>query len=153
MEPPGLYRTVGAPGSAAALSDRKRAAWPCRVTELRFQGVYLPADLILKRPLHTGWIISKDVGATEWISEFCTSLKPDEDRAPIPPLFGIRSVRQNADGTYLLQGMAWDAGYLQRWEQDWLCGPGDDSVTAALRKMDPWLRQRYTGVYRGESRP
>ena len=147
MEPPGLLRTVGAPGSVRQNSDRKQAAWPCRLVELRFCGVYLPAGLILSRPLNTGWIVSKDIDVGTWVSAFHTSLNPEQDTSPINPLT-VRSVRQNADGSYLLQGTAWDAGHLQDWPQDWLCGPGAEVVTSAVRKMDGWLRQRYTGAYR-----
>ena len=123
----------------------RAAAWPGRVVELRFCGVYLPAALILRRPLHSGWIVSRDVGPNEWRADLHASL--DDDRTPINGLHEIKSIRQNAGGTYLMQGMAWDAGYLKRWQQDWLCGPDDASVSAALQKMEHWLRQRYTGTF------
>jgi len=152
MEPPGIYRTTGSPGSSADTAARRYAAWPWRVVELRFCGVYLPAQLIRERPYNTGWIVSKDTGPSEYRASFHTSLKAEDDLAPLCPLTNIRSVRHNdADGTYLLQGLAYDLGRLQRWPQDWLCGPNDDSVTAALTRMDGWLRQRYTGDY-GRSR-
>ncbi len=97
--------------------------------------------------MNTGWIVSKELGAGQWGSEFFTSLRKEENKSPVQSLVLIHSVRQNADGTYLIQGEAWDSGFLSRWPQDWLCGPGDDTVIAALRKMDSWLRQRYTGTY------
>lgn len=145
MEPPGLYRSPAAPGSDADRVARRNAAWPCRVAELRFCGVYLPADLILQHQVHTGWIVSQV--AEDWASTLYSSIK--EDRSTINPLHAIREVRKNEDGTYLLQGMAWDVGYLQRHPQDWIVGPVDeaDSVGAAVRRMDGWLRKRYAGVY------
>lgn len=67
----------------------------------------------------------------------------------MPELFAIRSVRKSDEGIYLLQGTAWDAGYLQSWQQDWVCGPVDEreSVLDAVENMDGWLKQRYTGRY------
>lgn len=115
------------------------------MVELRYQGMYLPANLILRRPLHTGWIVSQDTGPDEWASHLYVSLK--DERSPLNALHAIKTVLKNDDGTYLLRGKAWDAGYVERWPQDWLCGPGDDSLVTALHKMDGWLRQRYTGTF------
>lgn len=150
MEPPGIFRTVGAPGSVRANSDRKQAAWPCRLVELRFCGVYLPSELILSRPLHTGWIVSKDTGVGERVCTFYTSADLDGP-SPVPPLtvhLGDGKVRQNQDGTYLIHGRSCDAGYLSEWPQTWLCGPGSEVVSAAVRGMTAWLRARYTGQWR-----
>lgn len=146
IEPPGLYRSGAAPGSDAERVARRNAAWPCRVAELRFCGVYLPAALILQHQVHTGWIVSQP--ADRWASTLYSSVK--EERSPVNPLHAIHEVRANADGTYLLRGMSWDVGYLQRHQQDWIVGPVDeaDSVGAAVRKMDAWLRKRYTGAWR-----
>ena len=144
-----MYRTVGSPGSQQAISDRKRAAWPCRLVELPFCGVYLPAELLLQRPVLSGWIVSIDSGVGERTSTFLTSLSAG-DSSPINPLtvhLGEGRVRQNQDGTYLLHGTAWDAVYLSRWPQAWLCGPGTEVVTAALKQMSAWLQRRYTGQF------
>jgi len=146
-----MYRTTGAPGSIAAKADRRHAAWPCRLVELRFCGVYLPAELILGRPLHTGWIISRDIGIGVRVSSFFTSLDADA-RSHVNALtvyLGDDKVRLNQeDGTYLIQGTAWDAGHLSEWPQTWLCGPGSDVVTAAVNRMGSWLQKRYTGQFR-----
>lgn len=148
MEPPGLYRTVGSPGSARDLSDRRQAAWPCRLAVLRHHGVYLPAPLILRRTLYSGWMLSRDADLDIRVCSFVTSLEQDGGRSPVEPLkVRPQSVRQNPDGTYLLQGVAWDEGYLGEWQQDWLCGPNNDVVTAAINRMAGWLAQRYTGHF------
>lgn len=148
VNPPGLYRTSAAPGSTVVRAELRNAAWPCRVAQLRYDGIYLPADLILSHHLFTGWIISTDMGPGEWESTLYTSIK--DERSLINPLTEIRTVRQRGDGIYLLQGTAWDAGYLQRRPQDWICGPVDESesVMAAVREIDGWLKQRYIGAYR-----
>lgn len=151
MEPPGMFRTTGAPGSPRALSDEKAAAWPCRLVELRFCGVYLPVGLLLSRPLHTGWIISRDVGVDIRVCTFTTSLNPGDHQSHVSALtvlLGEDRVRQNSDGTYLLHGTAWDSGHLSVWPQTWLCGPGSEVVTAAVNRMGAWLQARYTGQYR-----
>lgn len=147
IDPPGLHHTQGAPGSDADRVARRNAAWPCRVAELRFCGVYLPADLILKRQVRTGWIVSEIADIRVWASTLYSSAS--DARSSILEIHAVREARKNDDGTYLLQGMAWDAGYLQRHQQDWIVGPVDeaDSVGAAVRRMDGWLRKRYTGVY------
>lgn len=116
------------------------------MAELRFCGVYLPASLILSRPLHTGWIVSKQIEARTWQSWIYTSLDPGQETSPLNPLM-VHEARQNPDGTYLLRGMAWDAGYLNQWPQEWLCGPGNDAVTTALNGMEHWLQHRYTGAW------
>ena len=144
-----MFRTVGSPGSVRAIADRKQAAWPCRLVELRFCGVYLPAELLLGRPLLSGWLVSQDAGVAERVCTFHTTLSAGEP-SPLNPLtvhLGDGQVRLNMDGTYLIQGIAWDAGYLNRWPQTWLCGPGNEVVAAALQRMSAWLRSRYTGRY------
>lgn len=148
IEPPGLYRVVGASDSDVARVARRNAAWPCRVAELRFCGVYLPADLILRHQVRTGWIVSRDVDVGTWESTLQSSAS--DPRSAVLEIYAVRDVRKNEDGTYLLRGMAWDVGHLQRHQQDWIVGPvdGDDSVGAAVRKLDGWLRKRYTGARR-----
>lgn len=150
MGPPGMLRTIGSPGSIRAISAKKQAAWPCRLVELRFCGVYLPAGLILSLPLHSGWIVSKDTGVGERVCTFYTSADLDGP-SPLAPLtvhLGNGKVRQNQDGTYLIHGRAWDGGHLGEWPQAWLCGPGTEVLTAAIRGMSAWLRERYTGQWR-----
>ena len=146
-EPPGLHHPVGSPDSDASRIARRHAAWPCRVAELRFCGVYLPADLVLARQVRTGWIVSEISDVRTWAATLQSSAS--DTRSAILSIHAVRDVREHEDGTYLLRGMAWDAGYLQRHPQDWIVGPVDeaDSVGAAVRKLDGWLRQRYTGRY------
>lgn len=144
-DPPGLLCTSASPGSIVAIAERNRVAWPCRVAELRFRGTHLPAELLLSRPYYAGHIVTVSSAPQEWESTLYASL--DEERTHINPLSEIRTIRLNHDGMYLLGGTAWDAGYFQRWPQDWLCGPTDEVVTNALRTISGWLRKRYTGVY------
>jgi len=147
IEPPGLHHPVGSPDSDASRIARRHAAWPCRVAELRFCGIYLPADLIQRHQVRTGWIVSEISDVRTWASALYSSAS--DTRSAILSIHAVRDVRQNDDGTYLLRGMAWDVGWLQRHQQDWIVGPVDgvDSVGAAVRKMDGWLRKRYTGRY------
>lgn len=146
-EPPGLYRVVGASDSDAARVARRNAAMPCRVAELRFCGVYLPADLIQRHQVRTGWIVSEISDVRTWAATLYSSAS--DPRSGVLEIHAVREVRKNEDGTYLLRGMAWDVGYLQRHQQDWIVGPVDeaDTVGAAVRKLDGWLRQRYSGRY------
>lgn len=100
--------------------------------------------------MHSGWILSKDTGVGERVCMFYTSADLDGP-SPVTPLtvhLGASKVRQNQDGTYLIHGRAWDAGHLSEWPQTWLCGPGSEVLSSAVRGMSAWLKERYTGQWR-----
>lgn len=144
MDPPAILRSDSAPGSAARLADTAATAWRCHVAQLRFCGVYLPAALVWERHACAGWLISRSTGAQEWSAE----LSGDQQglQALAFPLFQVRGEGiTERDGVYLLRGQQWDAGRLQCWPQDWLCGPTAEATREALMPLDGWLRARYTG--------
>lgn len=142
---PGVPRPfAGPPNCLGDKANRIAAGVPAFVAELRFSGVFLPARLLHRRAIPQGLLVS-----THQASGWGTSLHPlDGDIWPLlNNLSRARVVRQRADGVMLLGGVQWDAGYLQRWPQTWLCAPSEAAAISAIDHLQPWLDGRYTGTY------
>ncbi len=128
------------------MADTAATAWHCHVAQLRFCGVYMPVALVQAHHLFDGWLISRSTGVQEWSVEL--SKDQQARHAAVFPLFQVREPAvTKRDGIFLLRGQQWDAGYLQRWPQSWLCGPSAEATRDALLSLDGWLSARYTGSY------
>lgn len=149
MEPPGVCRTSATPGSTNAAEALSACAWPAWVAELRFCGIYLPAQLIASRRISAGHLVSLDANIGIWHCHLFTD-KPSSiyDPARIHGLFNVHKVRRSGDNTYLLHGEAWDDGYLRSWPQTWLCAGNKERVLNTLDGMAAWLQEHYRGTYR-----
>lgn len=140
MDLPGITPpSSAAPGSQADQANRRIHGLLACVVPLRFAGVFLPAQLLRRRPMPIGLLVS-----TQYERAWTTSLYDMEgDRQLQGGLWHARIAKRRDASTMVLAGSQWDEGFLRRWPQSLLCAPSVDSANAVIGHMSPWLNQRY----------
>lgn len=140
MDLPGKLPPISAaPGSMSDKANRRKHGLLACVVPLRFAGVFLPAQLLQRRPMPVGLIVStcRDGvwSASLWDSEGGSHLRHG--------LWHARVVKRRDARTMVLAGAEWDEVYLRQWPQSWLCAPDVETANMVIGHMSPWLRQRY----------
>lgn len=140
MDLPGITPSSdSAPGSLADNANRKKHGLLACVVPLRFAGVFLPVQLLRRRPMPVALVVS-----TQFNGVWTTSLYDREgDRQLLHGLWHARVVKRRDACTMVLAGSEWDDGFLRQWPQSWLCAPSEQSANVLLGHLSPWLRQRY----------
>jgi len=140
MQLPGITPSSGAaPGSLADNANRRKHGLSACVVPLRFAGVFLPAQLLQRRPAAAGLIVS-----AQFSGVWTTSLFDLEGQHELRHgLTRARVVKRRDACTMVLAGFEWDEGFLRQWPQSWLCAPTAAAANVLLGHLSPWLRQRY----------
>lgn len=140
MQLPGITpSSSAAPGSPADRANRRKHGLSTYLVPLRYAGVFLPAQLLQRRPVAAGLIVS-----TQFSGVWTTSLYDSEGHHELRhALFQARVVKRRDSCTMVLAGFEWDDGFLRQWPQSWLCAPTVDAANVLLGHLSPWLRQRY----------
>lgn len=140
MQLPGITPSIGAaPGSPADRANRRKHGLSACLVPLRYGGVFLPAQLLQRRPVATGLIVS-----TQFSGVWTTSLYDSEGHCELRhALFQARVVKRRDATTMVLAGVEWDEGFLRQWPQSWLCASTVEAANVLLGHLSPWLRQRY----------
>ena len=140
MQLPGITPSSGsAPGSLADIANRRKHGLSACVVPLRYAGVFLPAQLLQRRAVLAGLVVS-----TQYSWVWSTSLYDREGEHELRhPLTHARVVKRRDAKTMVLAGVEWDEGFLQQWPQSWLCAPTVETARELLGHLSPWLRRRY----------
>ncbi len=143
---PGLYLGMATPGTELDLEGKRRVGCDAYVLRLRFNGVYLPAEILARRAKSTGMLLSTpmtDGSFQTWLVD-----RNEPMRLIIHGLERVEVWRQRQSGTLLLRGLEFDEGELQRWPQTWMCGTNLREMQEILGEMSPWLSAKYREVKR-----
>ena len=140
MDLPGITpSSASAPGSLADNASRKKHGMLACVVPLRFAGVFLPVQLLRRRPMRVALLVSSHFNGA-----WTTSLYDrDGEHQLLHGLWHARVVKRRDGGTMMLSGLEWDDGFLRQWPQSWLCAPSEKNADMVLGHLSPWLRQRY----------
>lgn len=140
MQLPGITPSSGAaPGSPADRANRRKHGLSACLVPLRYAGVFLPAQLLQRRPVAAGLIVS-----TQFSGVWTTSIYDSEGHHELRhALFQVRVVKRRDACTMVLAGVEWDEGFLRQWPQSWLCTRTVEAAHAVIGHMSPWLRERY----------
>ncbi|MBV7543727.1 hypothetical protein [Acidovorax sp. sic0104] len=140
MDLPGITpSSCASVGSAAHKENRRAHGLQSCVVQLRFAGVFLPAPLLRTRPVLAGLLVSTSYDRV-WRSDLCDQAG---DRYLLLGLASPRIAKKRNAQTFVLSGLQWDEGYLQRWPQSWLCAPSAEVAQLVLNDLSSWLMKRY----------
>ncbi len=109
---------------------------------LRFNGVYLPEQILFHRPIVEGLAVSHQVHPNWMVDLYDTQQAQTE---LLPTLYAPVLRKQRTDGRMLVDGTEWNEGYLKRQPQTWLLGTSHAAVQRDLSATSTWLRSKYTG--------
>ncbi|PZP98323.1 MAG: hypothetical protein DI587_14855 [Variovorax paradoxus] len=129
----GWYRIANcAPGSAADVDARTKAAFRCVVFRMRRQGMKLAAAEIAAAPPIAGAVLCRDWGNfPHWHAELLTLPLPGKQ---LLQMHKVKLVRVRG-GFRQYQGTEYDETITHSWPQTWFCAPNEEAGVAVLRKM------------------
>lgn len=141
IELPGMFNAgYASAGSRDYEAARNACAWKTVLVRLRFNGVYLPWELLNERPRVVCKLLSFRDGRVEVLAQ-SEVVKP-----PVRGLSAARVLKRREDGSYLIEGNEWDEARLRTWPQTLLCSKSVAEVNSALLPMRDWLHKEYERV-------